>query len=40
LAAEIGELIASLVSELVAAGWTEQQARNADVHQLATAAAR
>lgn len=38
LAAEIGELIASLVAELVAAGWTEDAARNADVHQLAVAA--
>jgi len=37
LAAEIGELI---VSELVAAGWSEEQARNADVHQVATAVAR
>ncbi len=40
LAAEIGELIAGLVSELVAAGWTEQAARNADVHQFAAAVAR
>jgi len=40
LAAEIGELIAAFVSELVAAGWTEEQARNADVHQLVTAVAR
>jgi len=40
LAAEIGELIAQFVSELVAAGWTEEQARQADVHQLADAVAR
>jgi len=40
LAAEIDELIAQLVAELVAVGWTEDQARNADVHQLAAAAAR
>ncbi len=40
LAAEIGELIAGFVAELVAAGWTEDDARNADVHQLATAAVR
>ncbi len=39
LAAEIGELIAGLVSELVAAGWSEQDARQADVRQLASAAA-
>ena len=31
LAAEIGELIATFVSELVAAGWSEEQARQADV---------
>ena len=37
LAAEIGELIAQFVCELVAAGWTEQEARQADVHQLAAA---
>jgi len=40
LAAEIGELIARFVSELVAAGWSEDAARNADVHQLAAAAVR
>ena len=40
LAAEIGELIAGLVSELVAAGWTEDQARTADVHQLAAPGTR
>ncbi len=40
LAAEIGELIAAFVAELIAAGWSEEQARNADVHQRATAVAR
>ncbi|MGH2916569.1 MAG: hypothetical protein ACRDMX_16450 [Solirubrobacteraceae bacterium] len=40
LAAEIGELIAGLVAELIAAGWTEQDARAADVRQLATAGVR
>ncbi len=35
LAAEIGELIAQFTAELVAAGWSEDAARNADVHQLA-----
>jgi hypothetical protein len=39
LAAEIGELIAAFVAELIAAGWSEEQARGADVHQLAIAAA-
>lgn len=37
LAAEIGELIAGLVAELIAAGWSEQDAREADVRQLASA---
>jgi hypothetical protein len=40
LAAEIGELIAQMVAELTAAGWTEEQARTVDVHQLAAAVAR
>ncbi|MEO8969580.1 MAG: hypothetical protein ABI427_18860 [Solirubrobacteraceae bacterium] len=40
LAAEIGELIAGLVAELITAGWSEEQARNAHVQQLAAAAAR
>jgi hypothetical protein len=40
LAAEIGELIAGMVAELTAAGWTEEQARTADVRALATTAAR
>ena len=35
LAAEIGELIRQFVDALVTAGWTEVQARNANVHQLA-----
>jgi hypothetical protein len=35
LAAEIGELITAFVAELVAAGWSEQDARQADVRQLA-----
>jgi hypothetical protein len=40
LAAEIGELIAQMVAALVAAGWTEEAARTADVRALAAAAAR
>lgn len=36
LAAEIGELIRQFVDALVAAGWNETQARNANVHELAT----
>jgi hypothetical protein len=40
LAAEIGELIAGMVSELIAAGWSEEQARTADVRALAAAGAR
>ena len=36
LAADVGELVRELVEELVAAGWTEQEARNANVHDLAT----
>ncbi len=35
LAADIGELIRQLVDELVAAGWSEQEARDANVHELA-----
>jgi hypothetical protein len=35
LAADTGETIHEFVDALVDAGWTEQQARNADVHQLA-----
>ena len=37
LAAEIGETIRTFVDELVAAGWSEQEARNANVDQLAGA---
>jgi len=40
LAAEIGELIAQFTAELVAAGWSEDEARDADVRQLAGAVAR
>jgi hypothetical protein len=40
LAADAGELIRELVDALTAAGWTEDQARDADVHQLARAPAR
>ncbi len=39
LAGEIGELIAGLVAELTGAGWSETEARDADVHQLAAQAA-
>lgn len=39
LAADTGESIREFVDALVAAEWTEQQARNADVHQLAHASA-
>ena len=35
LATEIGEVIRQFVDVLVAAGWSEQQARNANVHELA-----
>jgi hypothetical protein len=35
LAADVGELIAAFTAELIVAGWSEEQARNADVHQLA-----
>ncbi len=37
LAADVGELIARLVDALVAAGWSETDARDANVHQLAEA---
>ena len=40
LAAEVGERIRELVDVLTAAGWTEDEARDADVHQLAHAPAR
>ena len=36
LTADIGELIRQFVDALLAAGWTEQEARNANVHELAT----
>ena len=36
LAAEIGELVRQLVDALLTAGWTEEQARNTNVHELAT----
>ena len=36
LAVEIGEIIRTLLDELVAAGWSEQQARNTDIHALAS----
>ena len=35
LAADVGELIREFVAELVAAGWSEKQARDANVHELA-----
>jgi hypothetical protein len=35
LAADVGELIREFVEELVAAGWSEKQARDASVHELA-----
>ena len=35
LAAEVGETIRQFVDALVSAGWSEDQARNANVHQLA-----
>ena len=34
-AADIGELIRELVDELVAARWSEEGARDVDVHELA-----
>ena len=35
LAVDVGEITRSFVDELVAAGWSEQEARNANVHELA-----
>jgi hypothetical protein len=35
LTAEIGELVRQFVDALFAAGWREQEARNANVHELA-----
>ncbi|MHB1567821.1 MAG: hypothetical protein ACYC0H_01335 [Solirubrobacteraceae bacterium] len=40
LAAEIGEASAQLVAELTAVGWSEQEARDADVRALSAAGAR
>jgi hypothetical protein len=36
LAAEIGELVRQLVDALLTAGWTEEQARTTNIHELAT----
>jgi hypothetical protein len=36
LAADIGELVRQLVDALLVAGWTEKQARNTSIHELAT----
>jgi hypothetical protein len=35
LAADIGEIMCTLVDELIAAGWSGQDARNANVRELA-----
>jgi hypothetical protein len=40
LAVDVGELSAQLVETLAAAGWTEEAARRANVHELAMAGAR
>ena len=40
MAVDVGELIRELVDALTAAGWTEDEARDADVHELARAPAR
>ena len=40
LAFEVGELSVQLTAELVAAGWSEADARDADVHELAVAGPR
>lgn len=40
LAFEVGELSVQLTEELVAAGWSESDARDADVHELAAAGPR
>jgi hypothetical protein len=34
LAAEVGELVGGLIASLVAAGWSEQDARQVNVHNL------
>ena len=36
LAADVGELVRQFVDALLAAGWTDVQARDANVHELAT----
>jgi hypothetical protein len=38
LAAEVGETIRQFVDQLLAAGWSEEQARDANVHELAAPA--
>jgi hypothetical protein len=40
LAADIGEVIRGFLDALMAAGWSEEQARNANVHELARAGER
>jgi len=40
LAVDVGELSAQLIEALTAAGWQEEAARSADVHELAKAWAR
>ena len=40
LAVDVGELSGQLIEVLCAAGWSEEAARDADVHELATAGAR
>jgi hypothetical protein len=35
LAADIGEITRTFVNELMAAGWSEHEVRNANVHELA-----
>ena len=40
LAVDVGELSAQLTAALCAAGWSEEAAREANVHELATAGAR
>lgn len=40
LAFEVGELAVQLAEELVAAGWSESDARDADVHELAASGSR
>ena len=40
LAVDVGEITRSFVDELVAGGWSEQEARNANVHELASSGRR